>query len=242
MSIADKLTQIAENEQKVFDAGKKAEYDAFWDAVQDHGKRKNYNFAFSASMYTQETFKRRHPIKPSSIVNGFAYWGQSGYPKSLIDLRAIDLDLSECTMLFNIFFDNRQVSAVGVLDCRLATNYQSLFNGALNLEIVEKLMLENTGAMSFSNTFQKCPLLRTINIEGVIGKDIDFQSSTLLSHDSIVSVINALSATATGRTATFSKTAVQNAFETSEGAADGSTSEEWLNLIATKPNWTISLV
>ena len=29
--------------------------------------------------------------------------------------------------------------------------------------------------------------------------------------------------------------------KTSEGANDGNTSEEWLNLIATKPNWTITL-
>ena len=37
MNIADKLTTIAENEQKVFDAGKQAEYDRFWDDFQNKG-------------------------------------------------------------------------------------------------------------------------------------------------------------------------------------------------------------
>ena len=35
MSIADKLTTIAENEQKVYDAGAKSEHDKFWDSYQN---------------------------------------------------------------------------------------------------------------------------------------------------------------------------------------------------------------
>ena len=50
-----------------------------------------------------------------------------------------------------------------------------------------------------------------------------------------------LTDTASGKTITFSKTAVNKAFETSAGANDGSTSAEWLALVGTKPNWTISL-
>ena len=51
----------------------------------------------------------------------------------------------------------------------------------------------------------------------------------------------ALSTTTTGLTVTFSKTAVDKAFETAEGANDGSTSPEWLALVATRPNWGIGL-
>ena len=39
MSIAEKLTTVAENVPKVYEAGKKAEYDAFWDKYQNNGKR-----------------------------------------------------------------------------------------------------------------------------------------------------------------------------------------------------------
>ena len=70
----------------------------------------------------------------------------------------------------------------------------------------------------------------------------DVQWSTELSKESIISIINALSDTTTALTVTLSKTAVNNAFETAKGNADGSTSEEWAALIATKQNWTISLV
>ena len=37
MSVADKLTTIVENEQKVYDAGKQAAYDWFWDRYQLDG-------------------------------------------------------------------------------------------------------------------------------------------------------------------------------------------------------------
>ena len=42
-------------------------------------------------------------------------------------------------------------------------------------------------------------------------------------------------------TVTFSQTAVNKAFETNEGANDGSTSTAWRELIATRPNWTFAL-
>ena len=64
MSIAEKLTTIAENEQKVYDAGfeagksqggdtdeafeqgRQAEKKAIWDAITNSNKRKTYNRAF----------------------------------------------------------------------------------------------------------------------------------------------------------------------------------------------------
>ena len=50
MSIAEKLELIAENEQKVFDAGKKSEYDEFWDNYQkksDGSARTSYIQGFA---------------------------------------------------------------------------------------------------------------------------------------------------------------------------------------------------
>ena len=53
--------------------------------------------------------------------------------------------------------------------------------------------------------------------------------------------MNILSDTASGKTLTLSLTAVNNAFETSAGAKDGSTSAEWTALVDAKTNWTITL-
>ena len=90
-----------------------------------------------------------------------------------------------------------------------------------------------TECIRFSNTFLYCADLEEIRfVENTIKDVISFESCKKLSKSSTTSVINGLSDTVTGKTATFSQTAKEAAF----------TVEEWAQLIGTKPNWTISLV
>ena len=63
MSIADKLKRIAENEQAVFDAGKKSEYDTFWDSYQENGNKISYRLAFFGSGWNDTTFRPKYPMK-----------------------------------------------------------------------------------------------------------------------------------------------------------------------------------
>ena len=53
----------------------------------------------------------------------------------------------------------------------------------------------------------------------------------ILTKSSITNIVNVLSPTVTGQTATFNKAAKEAAF----------TDDEWEELIATKPNWTFNL-
>ena len=116
-----------------------------------------------------------------------------------------------------------------------------MFNGCSKLTTIPQL--DTSNGTNFSNMFYSCSALTNLTIAGSINTSgMNLKSATKLSKSSITSVVNALSASASGKSITFSKTAVNNAFETSSGAADGSTSDEWLNLIATKSNWTISLI
>ena len=86
-----------------------------------------------------------------------------------------------------------------------------------------------------SNMFSKATGLVNITFEGTIANNLTMGTCTKLSKASIQSIFNCLSATASGMTLTLSTTAVNNAF------SGGSTGAEWENLIATKPNWKISL-
>jgi hypothetical protein len=76
--------------------------------------------------------------------------------------------------------------------------------------------------------------------DSVVAADISCDSQRL-NKESIKSFVNALSPTTTDKVLTLHKNAVNAAFETSTGAKDGENSEEWVNLIATKSNWTITL-
>ena len=89
-----------------------------------------------------------------------------------------------------------------------------------------------TDCSSFSNTFLYCACLEEIRfVENTIKEVISFESCKKLTKASITSVINGLSDTVTGKTATFSQVAKEAAFA----------AEEWAELIGTKPNWTIAL-
>ena len=85
-------------------------------------------------------------------------------------------------------------------------------------------------ARAFTNTFKGCTALVEVRFEGEIGNNISFADSPLFSKESVESIISHLYDSASGKTATF-HSAVRNKF----------TDAEWNALIATKPNWTISL-
>ena len=89
-----------------------------------------------------------------------------------------------------------------------------------------------TDCIRFNNTFLYCAVLEEIRfVENTIKEVISFESCKKLTKASITSVINGLSDTVTGKTATFSQVAKEAAFA----------AEEWAELIGTKPNWTIAL-
>lgn len=126
-----------------------------------------------------------------------------------------------------------------------SNNMNGVFAYSTALVTINKLIVtENT---VYTNWFPYCSKLSNITFEGTIGKSIDLSASKVLTKASIENIVSCLSETATGQTLTLSKTAVNNAFKTSTGAADGSTSAEWIALITPKSNsynglWTISLV
>ena len=251
MSIADKLTTIADNQQKVYDtgyekgnqtgydAGKETQEQDFWDTYQQNGARTNYTGAFAGRGWKDEIFKPKYSIKPTTAKHMF-YASSVEKLNEIMEERGLFLDFNDCTDFENAFASS-SIKKLKVIDIRKAKSTYTAFAYTGILITIEKLIVsENT---KFSYSFLNCINLTNLTIEGTIGQNgFDVSSSKKLSKDSIISIINALSDTTTALTVTLSKTAVNNAFETAKGNADGSTSEEWAALIATKQNWTISLV
>lgn len=117
-------------------------------------------------------------------------------------------------------------------------NLQGAFNQCGLVTIRKIHVYEST---KYTNTFDGTTSLVHVLFEGTIGQSISFADCNKLSKESLTSVMTHLSTTAT-LTATFSKSAVNKAFETSAGSNDGSTSAEWKALKAALPNATISLI
>lgn len=236
MSIADKLTQVAENVSKVHNSGKKAEYDAFWDAYQDYGKRVNYyqtfGFGDSASLspWTNQNFKPKFPIKPSYVNNMCTNFGYRG------DItEAAEFDFSDAWALYNAFVNCPWITRVGTIDCRgMQEGGGAIISNCPELETIDKFIFRDDGLQPMSSNgllFTNCTSLKNIVFEGTVNFNVNFQWCPL-TKSSITSVINALHDKAINKSVTFNKNAKESAF----------TDTEWAELIASKPNWTFSLI
>lgn len=231
------LDDMAENVPKVFEAGKKDEYDAFWDAFQENGNRINYSGLFAATtLDPRKWFKPKYDIVPTSLYMFTWVAGDSVKQTDFAQLfneAGIRFDTSQCTQFQYAFTAGKRF---GIIDTRSATNIGiQIFYTNSALETIDELIVHEN--LSFGRmTFQGCSALKNLKVTGTIGKTgFDVQDCKKLSRESIESIINALSESTSGLTVTFSKTAVVNAF----GSVDNA---QWQTLLSSKPNWTISLM
>lgn len=217
-----------------FEAGKKSEYDAFWDEYQEKGVPHMHHYKFAGTRWNNNTFKPKYDIKPrygstyafalsgiTDIVASLATQGRVLDTKEASDMRYF------CYSMGSKTFPVMDLSGIATADL---TKQSNIFNNATKLETIEKIVLKD--GLTFSGWFDSCKALRDVRFEGSIGNNITLQYSTLLSGASIENIIGCLSDTASGKTLTLSKTAVNNAFSETE----------WDALEATKTNWTITLV
>ena len=204
---SQKLVTIAENQQKVYNAGYEkgktesgdSRYDTFWDVYQDNGNRTNYQYAFGGHGWRQATFQPKYPL--TNISNA-----QSMFAYARIQRLEVPLDLTN------------------------AKQTTSIFNNAIILEYIESITFNEINE-SYSSIFASCSQLRTINeINGIIGKSISFNFCPL-DKDSILNIYRALSTqTTTKQTITFQKSAIEAAF-------GSTTAVEWQTLTDAKREW-----
>lgn len=210
MSIADKLTTIAENEQKVYDAGAKSEHDKFWDAFQENGKRVSYSNVFleATRYWSKESFKPKYNIAPKGSVASMFFirdntYVPTVYPKiemdKLEDELGIKFDFSNATNFSYAFADGGFWRTLNVIDISKATNtsyafyggYTSGLGGYRLAKINELIVSENTPFDS--STFGYQNELTKLIVSGTIAKNgFNVQHSGRLNYASLASIKNAL--------------------------------------------------
>ena len=271
MTIADKLQTIADNTQKVFnagfvegqefggynegfDAGKKAEREAFWDAYVDGLEGYGFERAFSNNQWGFRNFFPQRDIKPVGGARFLFYnFGSTtdGVTDAAGDLAqrfrdcGVVLDTSKATSL-SYAFAYARISCIPEIDVTgLVGSSPELFAYTwYYLTKIEKIITSET--VTYNDWFVNCAALAEIRFEGKIGNDINLQWSTKLSNASIESLLNAAcnrpDPDGNPMTVTLSKTAVDKAYETSEGANDGSVGNNWVLGWEANRNFEIRLV
>jgi hypothetical protein len=247
MTIEEKVLQLKQDFDEVYEAGKQAEYEAFWDAYQENGNKTNYRFAFAGNSWTAELFKPKYDIRPTGIDSYMMFYFSeiSGDLVQILENCGVEMDMSSLVGWVQYTFCQSKITRLGKIDLHNASMLASTFSGT-PLHTIDELVVSKTNG--FDGTFNGCVDLENLTISGTIGQSgFDVHWSTKLSKASIESIIGHLDVTE-GRPATsitLSLTAVNKAFETSEGANNGADSDEFNNLCASARafgNWTISLV
>ena len=246
MSIAEKLTTIAENQRRVYDAGyeagvsssydsgflegynqgweegneegfadgeavgkvegkaegieegKKAEYDKFWDAYQANGSRTKYSSGFAGDFWNDASFNPKYDIViGSEIYDADMVFDNTDVTDlvSVLERNGVTLNTSQAVR-FNATFRTASTKSLPTIDCSSATSMTMAFYNMPNLEA---LHLVNVRAdCTFDRPIQYCYALTDLTISGTIGNNIDITGCTKLTHDSLMSIINALENKASG--------------------------------------------
>lgn len=193
MNIAEKTLQLKQDFDDVYEAGKKAEYDAFWDALQNFGKRTNYANGFYNQAWTEDNFRPKYDIKPVNAGSMFR-----GDEATITDLEAtlqkagVVLDTSNCTT-FNNGIRYTSFRVLPIIDVSKATNSSALVTPFSYQLVTLRKLISSAETFWVTSTFQGLPALEHLIVEGVIGTNgFNVQWSTKLTHDSLMSIINAL--------------------------------------------------
>lgn len=196
MNIAEKLQTIAENEQRVYEAGKKSEYDRFWDDYQEYGNRTLYGNAFGVC-WTADMFRPKYPMRPTGAYMMF-FTNQSGGIEiddfvAFCEENNVVLDLSQCTSA-DYALASLHTYHHGVLDFSKCTAMSNLFYShnrvTRSVETIDEWISSETTTYT-ATTFQYATNLTDITVSGVIAKNVDFSKCTKLTHDSLMSILNA---------------------------------------------------
>ena len=200
-----------------YEAGQKAEHDRLWDGVFSGY---NWQCKFYGSSWNDNTFYPNQDIKPSGYANNLF---------SLCEITDFVGRLKECGVTFdtsnitarsdNMFNYATKILNVPYLDLRNATYSAgvlgSMFSNCYALVTIEGIHLAEDGSQIIGDgAFTECKALENVTFYGTIAKSIydntssvlNFQWSPKLTHDSLMSIINALkdySGTDTWKTITF---------------------------------------
>ncbi len=191
MSVSEKLTTIAENTERVYQAGKQKGRESFWDVFQENGVAKSYSYGFYR--WNPDAFYPCHDIVVTgSLSQSFTFRGTPFDMAERLRECGVRLDTSECLHFIWSFFQCA-CTRLPAIDTRSAADLDNTFYEATEVVTIDKVILKSDGTQTFTNAFSYLNSLENITFEGCIGTNgFKISNSTRLTHDSLMSIIGAL--------------------------------------------------
>lgn len=255
MSIADKLTAVAENEQKVYDAGFKAGQaeggdtdTAYTEGVTEGKKVQNEEFwsnfvsgrgdlSYCFYGWNGSAFYPSVNFTPSESSRMFYYFNWSEAEpinlKERLEQCGVTIDFSKSRGVAYMF-GNSKISHIPELKFLNVTKLEGVLNNSEWIETVDKIVLKEDGSNTFTETTFNAKNLKNITFEGTIGTSVTFQHCTKLSAESYHSIIKGCSKTAAFTLTLPPETTVRSVYDATYGSG------AWDTITAEYGNLTIA--
>ena len=208
--------------------------DCWWDCVTNNNAKRDYAYAFYGTDFSKVSgFNPPYTLKPSNMADVFYY------ARGITKIKKEHINWTDNASLNYAFANCYDLEEVEEIE--ISSHHMWLFANCSKLHTIGNLILREGCLFNSNSPFANCNALENITLTGVILNSVSFQWSPLLTIESIENIISVLSDDVTGQTLTLNKaakTAYYNAHSTEYANAD----EAWNTLVATKPNWMISLV
>ena len=177
MSIVNKLVTIAENEQKVYEAG----YKGFLNDYQNNGNRTYYEYAFAGRGWGDARYNPKHPITATSCAN---YMFTDNYNITSTKVPII-VDTSQSIGVFYYCIKLKTIPSIKVTDKVVFTSW---FTSCSNLE---EIYFTEDSVIGNSINLSPCTKLTLNSLKNIInvlkdfsGTDKEFTCKLTLSSES----------------------------------------------------------
>ena len=229
MSVSDKVLQLKQDFDDVYETGKAIGYRTEWDMLTDYGTRTQCAYMFYDALMVDSTgkilFTPQYNIRLKSAGSMFES------AKGEIDLQAQFekagkvLDFSNGTTVNRCFYLS-DITRVGVVDLSQATNISAMF-GYSKIRKIEQITFAKTQNYNVASMFLGCNELTDVTAYGALATSGLDLSACPLTHDSIMSFIDILEPTSTTKAITFGTTNLTKLSDAEKA-------------IATQKGWTLA--
>ncbi len=208
MSITAKIETIAENEPLVYESGKNREYARMAESYRKKGVEVEATPPAQYDNFIDDAFDKMVVEYCEGRQNFSTAWQQMRLEN------AFSIDYTNATSIGYMYRQCPQLKNGGDISFFSTSGAGDIFEGCTALEKVGNIYMPNTqsanyvfsgcrnlrkiGNMNISsctnaiNTFAACEKLEDVTFEGIIKCNINFSACYLLTHDSLMSIINAL--------------------------------------------------
>lgn len=189
MNIAEKLTQIAEDQKNVYDAGHSKGYNTGYSEGNEAGHANG--FSAGVAEHFRSYYRRCNATKNFLYAFAGGGWNNNvGVYDVATYIPTEDVTFKCDTNSASMYAYSNVTDTVAAIDLSKATNnVSSTFANATKLVTIRKLIVsETTPTIGFTG----CAKLENLTVEGTFGKAVNLSPCKVLSNASVQNVIDCL--------------------------------------------------